>query len=219
MRALQWRGSRDDAFIARGVWADQRSASCSRQALFAARGSVHSIPGLGELSERLGFRRDRMPGYNAVRDLLLALDVVELEGALRYLMASVTEESDGKGLPGLAIDGKTLRGSGDGEGAALRLLSAVAPGNKWVLTQQAIPGGESEQGVLRDFLSQADLAGYVVTVDALHTQREAAETIIQKGGTISSGSRRISRSYARRSPSASTAAGECEKGIPLQPKR
>lgn len=140
-----------------------------------------------KLSERLGFRRGRMPGYNAIRDLLLALDVAEVEGALRYLIASVTVRSDGKGLQGLAIDGKTLRGSGEGEGAALRLLSAVVHEKKWVLAQQAIPACESEQGVLRDFLSQADLAGYVVTVDALHTQREVAETIIQKGGTISCG--------------------------------
>ena len=94
-----------------------------------------------ELSGRLGFRRGRMPGYSTIRDALVELDVRELEGALSSLMTAVgAEQLDGPGLRGMAMDGKTLRGSG-GEEGPLRLLSAVVHGRKWVLAEEPSPQG------------------------------------------------------------------------------
>lgn len=139
------------------------------------------------LGKRLGFGRGKMPGYGALRGVLVELNVTELEGALRYLTAAARCQRPSRpGMSGMSIDGKTLRGSGRAEIPALQLLSAVAHGSKWVLAQEAIPPGESEQGALQGFLEGLDLEGYVVTLDALHTQQEIAETIMKKGGTISS---------------------------------
>lgn len=139
------------------------------------------------LGKRLGFGHGKMPGYGAIRGVLVDLKVTELEGALRYLTAAARRQRRSRPhVRGMSIDGKTLRGSGSDEIPALQLLSAVAHGSKWVLAEEAIPPGEREQGALQGFLEDLDLEGYVVTLDALHTHKEIAETIMKKGGTISS---------------------------------
>lgn len=138
-----------------------------------------------ELSAKLGFGRGRMPGYSTIRDALAALDVQGLEDALRELMAAVKEPwLAGSYLQGVAIDGKTLRGS-SGEEGALQLLSAVAHGSKWVLAEEAITPGESEQSTVPKLIKKLPLEGYVVTLDALHTNRQVAEAITKKGAIIS----------------------------------
>jgi hypothetical protein len=141
-------------------------------------------PGFGK---RLGFRRGKMPSYGGIRSLLVDLNVAELEGALCYLTEAARHQKRSRPhLSGMSIDGKTVRGSGSEEMPALQLLSAVAHGSKWVLAQEAIPPGESEQAAVQGFLEDLDLEGYVVTLDALHTQKDIAETIVKKGGIISS---------------------------------
>jgi len=139
----------------------------------------------GELSARLGFRRGRMPGYNAIRDTLVALDVGELEEVLSELMTAVGAAwPSAPGLQGVAMDGKTLRGSGGAEGP-LRLLSAVAHGRKWVLAEEVIAPGASEQSAVPELMEKLPLEGYVVTLDALHTNPRVAEAITKKGAIIS----------------------------------
>ena len=138
-----------------------------------------------ELSGRLGFRRGRMPGYSTIRDALVELDVRELEEALSSLMTAVgAEQLDGPGLRGLAMDGKTLRGSG-GEEGPLRLLSAVVHGRKWVLAEEAIAPGSSEQSAAPEMIAKLSLEGYVVTLDALHTNTQVAEAVTKRGAIIS----------------------------------
>jgi len=137
-----------------------------------------------ELSGRLGFRRGRMPGYSTLRDTLVGLDVGELEEALSNLMSAVGVEClDPPGLRGVAMDGKTLRGS-DGEEGPLRLLSAVAHGSKWVLAEEAIAPGASEQSAVPEMIEKLSLEGYVVTLDALHTNTSVAEAVTKKGAII-----------------------------------
>jgi hypothetical protein len=128
-----------------------------------------------------------MPSYGALRSILVDLEVAELEEALAYLTEAARRQSRSRRrLSGMSIDGKTLRGSGSDEIPALQLLSAVAHGSKWVLAQEAIPPGQSEQAAVKGFLEDLDLEGVVVTLDALHTQKTIAETITKKGGTICS---------------------------------
>lgn len=138
-----------------------------------------------ELSGKLGFRRGRMPGYSTLRDALVELEVEELEEALSNLMTAVGAEWLGPSrLRGVAMDGKTLRGS-DGEEGPLRLLSAVAHGRKWVLAEESISPGASEQSAVSEMIEKLSLEGYVVTLDALHTNTSVAEAITKKGATPS----------------------------------
>jgi predicted transposase YbfD/YdcC len=89
----------------------------------------------------------------------------------------------------IAIDGKTLRGSkasGTGkreqERAALELVTAWASENELVLAQLAVKNGSNEITVLPELLELLDLEGATVTLDAIVTQKEVAEQIIDQGG-------------------------------------
>jgi predicted transposase YbfD/YdcC len=84
----------------------------------------------------------------------------------------------------VAIDGKTLRGSGDAAngGPALHLLNAWAHEARLVLGQLACDGKSNEITAIGDLLAMLEINGCVVTVDALNTQKTIARAILKRGG-------------------------------------
>lgn len=76
-------------------------------------------------------------------------------------------------LPGLAVDGKTVRGARDERGVAPHLLAAVTHDGA-VLAQRQIAVKSNEIPAFQPLLAPLDLAGWVITADALHTQRTHA---------------------------------------------
>ena len=89
------------------------------------------------------------------------------------------------GLPELAghqvaIDGKSLRGS-RGEDATVHVISAFATQARLVLAAKAIPDKANEITAIPGLLAQLDLAGAVVTIDAMGCQRHIAKAIVDQG--------------------------------------
>ncbi len=82
----------------------------------------------------------------------------------------------------MALDGKTLRGSQRRGAADAHLLSAFSHRLGVVLGQTGVPDKTNEIGAADEFLLSLVLAGRVVTADALLTQREIAQTILDGGG-------------------------------------
>jgi len=84
----------------------------------------------------------------------------------------------------IAIDGKTLRGSGDRANGdpALHLLTAWAHEAGLVLAQLAVDGKSNEITALPGLVATLELGGCIVTVDALNTQTDVAEAILARGG-------------------------------------
>jgi predicted transposase YbfD/YdcC len=84
----------------------------------------------------------------------------------------------------IAIDGKQLRGSKDaGNGqAAIDMVSAWATGNELVLGQVKVEDKSNEIPAIPKLLRLLDITGCLVTIDALGTQTEIAETILEQGG-------------------------------------
>jgi predicted transposase YbfD/YdcC len=80
----------------------------------------------------------------------------------------------------IAIDGKTVRGARGGQRSALHLVADLAPGSGPVIGQLAVSEKSDEIPTARDLLAVLDLAGAVVTMDAVHTQHDTA-TVITKG--------------------------------------
>jgi len=74
---------------------------------------------------------------------------------------------------GLAVDGKTVRGARTGQDTAPHLLAAITH-DGIVLAQQQIARKSNEIPAFEPLLTPLDLAGWVVTADALHTQRAHA---------------------------------------------
>ena len=82
----------------------------------------------------------------------------------------------------MAVDGKTLRGSKKQGAPGTHLLSVLAHRLGLTLTQQAVAAKTNEIKEVETVLSQIVLTGRVVTMDALLTQRQVAQTIVDAGG-------------------------------------
>jgi predicted transposase YbfD/YdcC len=83
------------------------------------------------------------------------------------------------------LDGKTVRGAVDAEGNQLHLLAALLgqPGQTTVVAAPTEVGAKTnEVPMATDVLDKVDLAGAIVTADALHTVRATASYIHDRGG-------------------------------------
>ena len=124
---------------------------------------------------KLGCKRGRPPSPRTVSRVLHVVDAAEID---RRAGAWVAEQVQLQGK-GLSIDGKTLRGSADGDKAAVHLLSAIVHGSGTVVAQVAVGEKTNEIPRIKDLLDPLDIKGGVVTADALHTQRETARYIVE----------------------------------------
>jgi DDE_Tnp_1-associated/Transposase DDE domain len=82
----------------------------------------------------------------------------------------------------IAVDGKTLRGSGAGGGPARHLLAALDHARGVVLGQVDVQAKTNEIPMFGALLDRIGLAGAVVTADALHAQRAHAEYLAGQRG-------------------------------------
>ena len=129
-----------------------------------------------ETLKRLGSRRGKPPSERTYRRILHSLDVADLD---RRTGGWIAEQVRLQAGTALAIDGKTARGSGEGERAALHLLSAVVHGSGTVVAQVAVESKTNEITQVAPLLEGLDLKGVVVTADALLTQRQIARNIVE----------------------------------------
>ena len=90
--------------------------------------------------------------------------------------------SDGPAvLPGVSLDGKDVRGASKQSAQGRRmLLAAVEQGSGVVLGQLEIDSKTNEIPAFRELAKQLDLAGRVVTGDALHAQQETARCLLEE---------------------------------------
>src|SRR6516165_8418245 len=86
------------------------------------------------------------------------------------------------GLEHIAIDGKTLCGSGNARWGPLHLVSAWATQANLTLGQVAVDGKSNEITAIPRLLELLDLHGALVTIDAMGCQREIARAIVDGGG-------------------------------------
>ena len=78
----------------------------------------------------------------------------------------------------VAVDGKTLRGSGHRPNPQVHLLAAMDHASCPVLGQADVEATTNEIARFRPLLDRLDLTEAVVTADALHTQREHADWLV-----------------------------------------
>lgn len=78
-----------------------------------------------------------------------------------------------------AADGQTVRGAIRRDGSQVHLLSVLDTGTGRVCAQREIDVKTNEIPQLAPAIAHLDLMGQVVTVDALHTQRETARHLVE----------------------------------------
>ncbi len=127
---------------------------------------------------RFGTRRPTPPSEPTIRRMLHAIDVQTFDQDIgEWLQANQTLK--GKAL---ALDGKTLRGSRDGEKPGVHLLSAVIHKEGIIVAQQAVDSKTNEITQVEPLIAHLDLQGAVVTADALLTQRQFAKHLVEERG-------------------------------------
>jgi hypothetical protein len=85
----------------------------------------------------------------------------------------------------LSIDGKALRSSQRQGAIDAHLISIVSHHLGLTLFQQAVADKTNEIPIVQKMLADFVIEGRILTLDALHTQKETAKIIGSKGGTIS----------------------------------
>lgn len=116
-----------------------------------------------------------IPSHDTLGRLFGLIRPDEFEAAFRRWVGSV--------LPALgpdavvAIDGKTSRRSGKVDATALHLVSAFAAGAGLVLGQTATAAKSNEITAIPLLLQTLALEGCIVTIDAMGTQTQIAQTI------------------------------------------
>lgn len=153
-------------------------------ALLSDRESILSIAewanDCGEaILKRLGFEYGHPPGQATWYRVLGSIDWEKLEEMASEWAQAVLEAIEGEHtLKGLAIDGKTLRGSRKQGAAKSHILSAVRHDLAITLHQVAVDEKTNEIPIMLDLISKFPIKGYVLTTDALLTQRHIAQTIV-----------------------------------------
>src|SRR6516225_334245 len=84
--------------------------------------------------------------------------------------------------PHLSIDGKTARGSRDGDTPGVHLVSAYAPEVKAVLAQLRVDAKTNEHKAALELLGVLPVPGCIFTGDAAFCQRDLCAQIIDGGG-------------------------------------
>jgi predicted transposase YbfD/YdcC len=94
----------------------------------------------------------------------------------RVTTRAVTHPTTAGLLPAVAIDGKLLHGSRTGAGQVF-LVGAITHERAVVLGQRQVPDKRGESTVVADLLTPLDVAGMLLTLDALHTTKKTARLI------------------------------------------
>jgi predicted transposase YbfD/YdcC len=121
-----------------------------------------------------------IPAHDTFNRVFALLDPAALQQGFRNWMQAVVTATAGRLV---AIDGKTLCQSFDsaaGKGP-LHLVSAWATANRVVLAQQAVDGKSNEITAIPELLKLLDLAGAIVTIDAMGCQKAIAAQIDDAG--------------------------------------
>lgn len=134
-----------------------------------------------------------VPGEATLRRALVGVDGDQLDTAIsawitHHLTPDTSDQvtsdqvtSEGR-LAAIAVDGKTLRGTvGRSGGAGVHLLAALTHHRGTVAGQRHVPIGSSEIAWFAPLLDGIDLTGVVVTADALHTTRDHATYLTDRG--------------------------------------
>jgi hypothetical protein len=129
---------------------------------------------LRALNKAFKIRWKRAPAHTAIRYILQGLDAADVERVFREHAAVLNFAPDAAEGCVIAFDGKTLKGSFDNfnDAKAKQVLSAFAVETALVLAHIEIDEKSNEIPAVRKLLAELDVAGCIVTCDAMHCQKK-----------------------------------------------
>ena len=120
-----------------------------------------------------------IPSHDTFGRLFAHISPLEFERCFESWFSSVI---DTLGPQVIGVDGKTLRHSYDRSSnkAAIQMVSAWATENRLILGQIKVEEGSNEITAVPALLRVLAIKGCIVTLDALHCQKETTEVIIEQ---------------------------------------
>ena len=117
-----------------------------------------------------------IPDSDTFRRLFERIDPKELSDCL-YDWLDVARESRAV----VAIDGKTIRGSGNSAHKAYHVVSAFVAENQITLGEVVVDEKSNEITAIPELLKTLSIKGCIVTIDAMGTQKAIARQIVEGG--------------------------------------
>lgn len=153
-------------------------------ALLMGRKSIQGVARFGRqhgapLAHALGFRRGKTPTASTLCRTLRRFDAQQLEAILSRW---IQDRIDPNAFEQISLDGKTLRGSRNGDVPGQHLVAAYAPAVEAVLAQIRVDCKTNEHKAALQLLGILPLKGKIVVGDAMFCQRDLAERVIDSGG-------------------------------------
>jgi predicted transposase YbfD/YdcC len=144
------------------------------------------------LELKLGIWAESIMSYSlsqeqeAVADEAVADEAVADEAVADEAVADEAVADEAVADEAVAVDGKTLRGSLKQGSSITHILSAVSHKLGLTLAQCSVDGEPDDKtneiGAMPEILQNLVLEGRIITADAMHTQRETCQTIVDGGG-------------------------------------
>lgn len=120
--------------------------------------------------------RNGIPSSDTFARVFRLLDPKAFECAFRAWAGSIMPA-----FKQVAIDGKSVRGSGDGERSPLHMVSAFATDVGMVLGQEAVADKSNEITAIPALLDALAIKGCLVSIDAMGCQKDIARAIRARG--------------------------------------
>lgn len=120
-----------------------------------------------------------IPSHDTFERVFDRIDPRVFQQCFQSWVAAIAEKLD---IKHIAIDGKTLRGSGSSKLGPLHLVSAWATEQHLSLGQVATAEKSNEITAIPELLELLELHGAIVTIDAMGCQKAIASKIIEREG-------------------------------------
>jgi hypothetical protein len=153
-------------------------------AILAALSGARSFQAIAEWAQglsrealrKLGSKRWKPPSEPTIRRVIQQLNADDVDVKTGAWIARQRPLA-GKDI---ALDGKTVRGAHDAGQRAPHLLSAILHQEGVVIAQLQVEEKTNEIPKLPELLAPLPLDGALITADALHTQTESANYIVEQ---------------------------------------
>ena len=120
-----------------------------------------------------------VPSHDTYERVFNRIKPQAFQACFRAWVQAITAAID---IKHVAIDGKTLGGSGSAKLGPLHLVSAWATAQHLSLGQVAVDAKSNEITAIPALLEMLDIAGALVTIDAMGCQKAIARQIVDQGG-------------------------------------
>lgn len=120
-----------------------------------------------------------IPSHDTFERLFDRIDPAAFQRCFQQWVATLAEKLH---ITHIAIDGKSLRGSGSSKLGPLHLVSAWASEHHLSLGQVATAEKSNEITAIPELLDLLELHGAIVTIDAMGCQKAIASKVVERGG-------------------------------------